>query len=54
MNEEEQKKYKEIKPLLQKLVSLQDEVNKKASELYGDEKTFTVSCAIHEPFRKKE
>jgi len=54
MNEEELKKYEKIKPLLQKLISLQDEVNKKAFELYGDEKTFTVSCAIHEPYRKEE
>jgi len=54
MNKDELKKYKEIKPLLQELIKLQDEVNKKASELYRDKKTFTVSCAINEPYRNEE
>ena len=51
MNENELKKYEEIKPLLQKLIDLQDEVNEKALKLYKNKSTFNIICVMEEPFR---
>jgi len=52
MNEKELKNYKELKPLLEKIVELENEINSKAFNIYKNDRTFKVFCSIDEPYRR--